>query len=100
MLQTKVRNVAGRKCIGVLMAHMVSVKSLHPDTKNSGRFLKYYFFHLLISEFFFSFFQSLNFKRYCSTDLLVSRSRNGFFVIWDLRCKTISKSNSTEFSIL
>ncbi|KAK9272145.1 hypothetical protein L1049_002516 [Liquidambar formosana] len=63
----KVWDAQEMKCIGVLLGHTGSVKSLcsHPT----------------------------------NPDLVVSGSRDGSFALWDLRCKSSSKSRRGEFFI-
>ncbi|KAK3183628.1 hypothetical protein Dsin_030914 [Dipteronia sinensis] len=92
----KVWDAQEKKCIGVLMGHKGSVKSVCSHPTNSGIFLEFYYLQKV-----FSFFekQNCNVNCHCSSDLVVSGSRDGSFNIWDLRCNNSSKSRNSEVCI-
>ncbi|KAG8477242.1 hypothetical protein CXB51_030236 [Gossypium anomalum] len=85
----KVWDAQDKKCAGVLMGHTGSVKCLSSHPTNSGSSLAHISFPCL-------FRKSWPFTIDCPTDLVLSGSRDGSFAIWDLRCKSNSKSRCDE----
>ena len=97
ILQIKVWDAQEKKCIGVLMGHTGSVKSVCSHPTNSGIFFNYINYLQKIFSFFEK--QNCNVNCHCSSDLVVSGSRDGSFNIWDLRCNNSSKSRNSEVCI-
>lgn len=99
-LQIKVWDVEKKKCTKILMGHTGSVKSLSPHPANPGRFKfssasRFYFYNYYLLCLFNLKFSSILYSK----EIIVSGSRDGSFALWDMRCKSNSKSRHEELCI-